>query len=171
MGRLFNPHWQRIYQYPKSIKYLLWMLLLFLMATVIMYNVSHVMRYLYYDWNLTILISDVFDVSFVAADMIFSTFNLCLFLRPLCRAGNLVSPDIRKAVLVKYGVISALQLVAAATYELSVLVRWYLVLARHVVNDDLWGIATDILRVIQMLVLFNCICIRFTRIAIAPHIC
>ena len=40
IGRLFNPHFERIYQYSQYIKYFLWMLLFMLTICIITYDIA-----------------------------------------------------------------------------------------------------------------------------------
>ena len=44
IGRLFNPYYHRIYQYPQYVQYLLWMLLIILMITMVVVNTGSVMQ-------------------------------------------------------------------------------------------------------------------------------
>lgn len=172
IGRLFNPHFLQIYQYSPFVQYLLWTLLTIFMIAMIVYSV---------DFGLFIqgidypdFIDDAILSLHLIADCILCVVTMILFFRPICGRRNETpkSPRIDMSVLCQYGIISALQLVSAISFQMSVLVGMYLGNIHAAI--DVLSMYRDICGVIQMidcLLLMVCIYLGFARREIETSSC
>ena len=163
IGRLVNPYYQRIYQYPNYIRYLLWMLFCGLLASLIGFNIG---------WALMvsgIVTKESTDAIwlgiYAVTDSVLSIATMILFFRPICIGiqptdHHQTSTDSDMSVVMTYGTMSALQLFAALSYEMSLLGRVYL--ASINAPRSVWDPYLNICSVISMLdCLLVMICIYF----------
>ena len=160
IGRLFNAHYARIYQYPIFIQYVLWMLLIVLVMDIAPIDFTAGLLLGGLDYPDTI---DYFcGVLYSVIDILISVFTTLLFFKPICWHGvrNTGSENVAK----RYCIISALQLIAAVSYQLTLMGGMYLY-ARHV-SGIVVKEYKDIIHVIQMLdclLLIICIYAGFAR--------
>jgi len=188
IGRLFNPYYRRIYHYSQHIQYLLWTVLLIVVFTTTVWNIGSVLNFK--DDALNEILTICSGV-YVFADCLLSISTMILFFRPICRRHRVKqdavsSNGIRSimtsgqsavsspstasrsawsmSVVMKYGVISTLQMIASTVYGLSWMIRifkgWY-----HV-KGSRGDSYLDICSVIQMLdclILMICIYLGFAR--------
>lgn len=161
IARLFNPHYHGIYPYPKYIQYLLWTLLVILVSSMTTWFIAWGLEYEGFDTN---PIGDTCRAVYGNADILLAVFLSLLFFQPICtRSRN--HPDFQVAK--RYGIISAMQLVAAVSFQLSFTGGIYLhmVGASQSLLDSL-ETYSDIANIIQMLdcmLLMICIYIGFAR--------
>ena len=117
--RLFNPHYQRIYQYPQHLRHILWILLLVLVLAMIGINIiaALALEEIYYPFS----VDNICNTVYAIADILISLLAMILFFRPLCAQSDTNSNNADTSVLLKYGILSALQLFAALSLQLSLL--------------------------------------------------
>ena len=161
---LFNPYYRCIYQYPKSIQHSLWFLLIAMMISVIIGNANNAVQCVGKQPSESI--DKAWSAVYVVTDCTISIATMLLFFRPICcnRKKKSCSPSVDMSVVKKYRIISALQLIAAVSYELSFLGRIY-VGAEHAL-EGIWSSYLDICSVVQMLdclLLMICIYRGFAR--------
>ena len=164
IGRLFNPFYRQIYRYTSCIQHVLWMTLIVLMLTVIVINVAYCL--LLVGLQPPVLIDFVCTVIFGVTDCIIAIGLMLLFFRPLCcrRNGNSISPNVYMSVARKYCIISAVQLVAAISFQIALLVWMYLEMMN--ISQTMRIAYAHIIRLLEMLdclLLMICIYIGFAR--------
>ena len=163
IGRLFNPHYIRLYQYPEYIQYSLWLTLILLIITVFAWNVliALLLTGIEYHWSIGIITFTVYGIT----DCILSISLMILFFRPICMAKTCtVSAIWYKFIVRKYARLSALQLTSAVSFQIAVAVanvlRW---------TEVPWStlrVYSDIRNVLSMLdclLLISCIYSGFAR--------
>ena len=150
IGRLFNPYFQRIYQYPKYIQYLLWMLLSMMVSTVAVTNIEAVLVLEGIEYPPSI--DSVCAVVYGLSDFLLSCTTMCLFFKPLYshRPKHGASPNIYLSIVKKYGRISAVQLVSALSFQILVMGNIYFNMITTL--DKSWSAYEYIAHSIQMLV-------------------
>ena len=160
IGRLFNENYGKIYKYPVYIKYFLFIVIFIVIATTIITNVGSVFNFHHQSLNNMII---VWVAIYTVADFILSGCTLILFFRPLWSKtalqslGALTQSPSASAtgsasgmsVVLKYGIISALQTITAMLYGISLIVRfvfgWF-----HTTNEE-GDSYLDICSLIQMM--------------------
>ena len=163
IGRLFNPYHLRIYQYSPCIKHLLWMLLIAMGMTMIVFNIYFGFYFTEFEIpSLEIICSAVY----VVTDCILAISTMILFFRPICsrRYRNAVSPIVGMSVVKQYCIISVLQLISALSYQI-VFVGWFSIEHTHM-SVTVWFGYVEFYRVIQMLdclLIMVCIHLGFVR--------
>ena len=164
IGRLFNPHYQRIYQYSQYIQYFLWMLLIVLTICIIEYNIITGLLITDHD---PYLVDGFGNAVYAVTDIVISTATMLLFFRPLCRRSMLDFNLVNTSVLQKYCILSVLQWFAAILFQLSwigkTIMYSYL---RADISLNVRKEYNDIMRTIQMLdslLLIICIYFGFSR--------
>ena len=158
IGRLFNPHYQRIYQYSKFIQYILWMMLSVLILIGLEFNVIAVL--LMCGITHPYALDTICTIMYAMCDITISSVTMILFFRPLCRGSILNSNDADVSVIKKYGILSALQLVAAISFQISFMGSIYMSAIDAPVRN--WAIYNYTIRTIQILdSLLLMICIHF----------
>ena len=164
IGRLFNAHYARIYQYPIFIQCVLWMLLIVLALDIVAIYLTAGLLLGGLDYPDTI---DYFcGVLYSITDILLSNLCTLLFFRPICwrNARTAQTGTVYMSVAKRYCIISALQLIAAVSYQLTLVGGMYLY-ARHV-SGIVVKEYKDIIHVIQMLdclLLIICIYAGFAR--------
>ena len=156
IGRLFNPHFVRIYHYPKCIRYLLRLLLMVLIITMMAWNISERIAY---PASLDFIVLVVYGTG----DCTLSILLLILFFRPIWTRYN-VSAAVYMSLVRNYAVLSALQLIVAASAQITNLVWFYLyatVATRCTLA--LYGDACRVLMMLDCLLLIICIYSGFAR--------
>ena len=157
IGRLFNPHYERIYRYSKCIQCFLWMILIVFSINTIMCSIRDVLpdalplpdRF----------IETYYLLLYNCTDTILSVCSTVLFFVPICcrRTGNLFSADVSKPVVMKYGIISVLQLISTVLYQ-----SWFLIFLGETLN--FWTSFEHIMSLVEMLdclLLMICIYVGF----------
>ena len=162
IARLFNPYYHNVYRYSKWIRFALWLLLIVLVINLVIFFIYSGF------WMAGMKPQDSYlQINVLVhclADITLSTLTLILFFHPLCRRGRVNSSDKRKSILMKYGIISALQFAAAITYQINVLMGCYLREESSLIDGFL--IFIDIRNFIQMidcLLLVICVHSGFAR--------
>ena len=92
--------------------------------------------------------------------------TMFLFFRPICdtRFRDPNTQDNEGSIVIKYGIVSALQCTAAVFYEMAVLGRVYVIMMHA--SIDVWKGYVDIINIIQMLdclMLLICLYVGFAR--------
>ena len=164
IARLFNPHYQQIYGYPKCIQYLLWMLLMLLLTIMMVFNINSMLYFAEIDPPESI---DIISMALYAVtDSAMSLACMFLFFRPICRrlSADTMFPNMDTLAVRKYALVSVLQLLASVFFELSFLGRLYLWMINS--SKDALKVYLEIWHVVQMLdclLLMICIYIGFAR--------
>ena len=158
IGRLFNPYYRCIYQYPKWMQYSLQTLLTVMMISVLIGNINNGLH--------NTSIERMWCAIYVITDLTISIATTFLFFRPIFfdRTKSSIYSNIDLSVVKRYGIVSVLQLLAAVTFELSFLGRIYGG-ALHALQG-VWSSYLDICSVVQMidcLLLIICIHRGFAR--------
>ena len=156
IGRLFNPQFVRIYRYPKCIQYSLWTLLVVLIITMFAWNIIERIAY-------PILLYFVVLVVYGTGDCTLSILLLILFFRPIWTRYKV--PAIAYISVVRnYAVLSALQLIVAASAQITNLV-WFYLYATAAARSTLalYGDAYRVLVMLDCLLLIICIYSGFAR--------
>ena len=169
IGRLSNPHYRRIYQYRSYVLYFQWMLLFVLIMAMIGYNADYILWFAGVD--LPDPMNDCTLAIYLVTDSILCISTTILFFRPICRRLNKVA-KLHESVVQKYGIISALQLMAAVSFQMSFISGLYI--AQNVKSTDYLHAYYDICDVIQMmdcLLLMICIYFGFARKEIGTSSC
>lgn len=163
VGRLFNPYYQRIYQYSKYIQYLLWMMLILLLAVMIDIVIGDVISMKGIEYPKAI--DDASIALYGVTDCITATILLILFFRPICKG-------VYMSIVKIYAGISALQWSAAVLYQVSFISTIYLYASDA--SQQVWDVYHNIARVIQLLdccLLMVCIHIGFARVNTVCKLC
>ena len=162
VGRLFNRNYRRIYQYSKHIQYFLWTLLVILLIIMVIFDVGLVLEFKGIKEADSIV--NIWYAVYGITECTLATVTTVLFFRPLC------TPRIRRnslknmSVVMKFGIISGVQFIAALCYGMSFLGRIYL--QSNPTDPSVWSSYLDICRILQMLdcyLLMICIYIGFAR--------
>lgn len=164
LGRLFNPQYRHIYQYHEYTQYVLRALLIVLAMGMIEFTIGNAL-YLVGIKDFQSLDTIRMAVYVITDSILSITINI-LFFRPFCcrRIGNSISAEIDRAAVIKYGIISFLQVIASVTYQFSIVVGLYLVL-RHV-PENTWHSYTycrDLVQMVDCFLLITCIYCGFAR--------
>ena len=160
VGRLFNPHYRRLYLYPESVRYSLWMLLFVMTMIMIEFNIAEGLYFA--DIEYPESISFACNVFYAVIDITISILTMILFFCPMCRRTNVKSNRTDMSVIKKYGILSTLQLVAAVSFQVST------VGAPYGFNPiEFWYIA-GMIQMLDCLLLVICIYFGFAR---KPTVC
>ena len=162
IGRLFTPHYIRIYQYPKYIGYLLLILLIILIINMIAFNITPglALAAIAYPQCIDILINSVYGTT----DCILSISLMILFFRPICTRNAVSISPVYKSIVRKYAVISALQLVVAVSFQIAYLVSHCLyIFGAPIATVRVYADVQNILSMLDCLLLIFCIYSGFAR--------
>ena len=161
IGRLFNPHYYRIHQYPMYIKYLLYILLIILMMALVAYNID--LGLLMNGVNVPMFVDNVSVAVYCITDISIAALCMLLFFRPIC-CRNARNFNVHISVAKKYCFISSLQLISAVSFQLTLLSLIYLDVRG--VSDNVILKYDYIIRIIQQwdcLLLTICVYVGFVR--------
>lgn len=164
IGRLFNPYYQRMYQYPKWVQYTLWMLLFIIIINMIIFNVDDALAF--GGIQFPVSVRSICFLVYLIADFLLSVSTTILFFRPICR-----NCCIRKknslsdmSVVKKYGFVSTLQLIAALSFQFSYLVADYLFTFNIPKSTtSAYGYVLRVIQMVDCLLLMICIHLGFAR--------
>ena len=165
--RLLKPRYQRIYQYTDCTRVLLLGLLIALVIAVSILDMEYGLVFagiaIHHSFELILLLM------LVISDCALAISISVIFFHPLCSRSfkthlMLQTSNVNVADLRKYGIITALQLIAAVVFQMSMLGR----ICFNIIGPSLtvWSVYLDIARVIQMmdcLLLMICIYFGFVR--------
>lgn len=169
IDRLFNPYYRQIYQYPKITQYFLKILLIIL--TVVMLEITLDYALLSAGIPYPDSIDIISTAVYLITDFIMSVSTVILFFRPICcrypRNSNSVSlnsSDVDMSVVKKYGIISALQLIAAVSYQAMIVFNIYLSVTKAATRVQMgFSDISSLIRMLDGLLVMICIEFGFTR--------
>lgn len=116
IGRLFNPYYARIHQCSKCIKYLLWIFVWVLVIETIAYKIQDGLLLAGIDVPLSV--DKVLTVIYSILDVLLSVLCMSLFFLPIW-SRSARNSNVYMSVAKRYGFISALQMIAAITFQLT----------------------------------------------------
>ena len=119
IGRLFNPHYRRIYAYSPYLQRLLWFILSVLLIVMVITNIDHANCSIVNNKHLP-FVHQMCNPIVVIADCIFSTITTILFFLPICYRSS--TNTLYILVVMKYGTISFLQLITSVIFDVSILI-------------------------------------------------
>ena len=162
--RLFTPYYHRIYQYGKYIQYSLWTLMFILIVSLIIFNIYICMAIA--GIELSEFVEGFILTAYLVTDCILAIYTMVLFLRPLCypRSTHTVYPNADTSIVMKYGIVSGVQLLAAVSSQIAFLIGISLEMTSA--SDGVLKDYTYICHIIQMvdcLLLMICIYLGFVR--------
>ena len=178
IGRLFNPHYAKIYRYHRFIKVFLFIVMAIVILTTVVTNVGSFFNFKHQNINALII---VWVGIYVFADFILSGFTLVLFFKPLWTRKGLISQQSARdnsasgpistvsttssmSVVLKYGIISSLQTITATLYGISLIVRfsfhWF-----HSTDSegDSYLDICSLIQMMDMLITMICIYLGFAK--------
>ena len=164
IARLFNPYFSRIYQYPKYIKYCLQMLLFLLVFSLIEFIICLSFKLIKEEYPQ--YINNLCGLIYGLANTLLSISLLILYIRPLCsqRVKNTESFRIYMSLLMKYGIISTLQLISDVLFQCAFMVNMYL---SHIdISETGWkeyNYISNVIQIADCMLLMICIYIGFSR--------
>ena len=162
IDRLFDPYYRPIYQYSLYIRSILWMLLFILILTMIALDIDYGFQKLFEDYGLDSILFDVFATTDII--IIISVLTTLLFFCPICRQNRMHSNHADISALKKYGILSALQLFAAVSFQMSLLSQSFLWLIDTEVRImRKVNYSTHVLKMLDCLLLMICIHFGFVR--------
>lgn len=124
IGRLCNAEYRKIYSYPRRVHYLLWLLVIVLIMILISNTIGSTLLTL--DVDYPDAIEHVVSVAYPITDIIISILTMILFFRPFCRGHMTSAKSVAFTALRKYCVLSVLQMIAAVSFQLSLMASAYL---------------------------------------------
>ena len=149
IARLFNPYYRRIYQYPKYIQYSLWMFVVLLLICLMEFIICLGFRLSKMEYPG--FINNVCGALYGLTDSFLSICLTVLYFRPMCLKRNRRNRSFRvyMSVVIKYGIISTLQLIAGVVFQVLFMVNIYW---NHIdVSRSGWIQYNYICNIIQML--------------------
>lgn len=159
--RLFNPHYRRIYQYPKYVQSVLRTLVFVLVTAAIEFNIAS--AFLIGGFKYPQYIDDICTAVYSISDITISVVTFALFFRPLCQR-RMISNQNDLFVIKKYGFLSTLQLIAAISYQSSVLGwLWLEATAASTIVFREFNYICSIIQMLDCLLLVICIYFGFAR--------
>lgn len=162
IARLFNPHYYRIYQYSKYIQYLLRVLLCTYVMVIIIFDIEFGLLLAGID------ISDHIDYTnslvYFISDFLLALFCIFLFFRPIC-SRDARDTNVSMSAAKRYGLISALQFIASAIYQLSIIIGpiCFDALGATVITWQEYNYVVIIIRQLDCILLMICIYFGFSR--------
>eukprot|EP01084_Bolivina_argentea_P104403 186941_1 len=165
VGRLFNPHYKKIYQYPCYIQYFLFIVMSIIFIATIISNIGAFFNFHQQTIDKMIII---WVACYVLADFVLSGITLMLFFIPLCKTSEsypgaiMESPSM--SIVLKYGIISSFQTITATLYGVSLIVRfifgWF-----HSTNSESNSYldVCSLIQILDMLMTMICIYLGFAK--------
>ena len=161
IDRLASTRYILIYQCPKYIEYLLRMLLIVVIISLIAYNIT-------LGLDLARIKSmESFDIVIVTIygiiDCILSISLTLLFFRPI-RIKNAISTSGHISVVIKYAVLSVLQLIVSVSFQLALMEKYCLYfVAASTITVRVYSDVQGVLAMLDCLLLIICIYCGFAR--------
>lgn len=158
-GRLFNPHYQRIHQYPRGLQSILLILLLLLVSTMIAFDITDGLVLANVDFSkwigkIIIVMLAISDCTLAVAIMVLS----------FCPFSSSAFQHVDVPVMQIYGIVTILQFIATILFEMSLLGR--VCMDFMDVSDAVWIGYSYIYRIVQMtdcFLLMLCVYFGFAR--------
>lgn len=171
IGRLLNPRYIRIYQYPKYIHYLLWVgLLLLILIDITAIIIGRLVFLGHLDLEAAFSVSTVE----VTVDCILSVSLTILYFRPICsrQMHNVISAGAYNSIVRKYAMISVLQMMVAASAGFSFLLWYYCYMtdAPPIISGQ-YAQIRNVLQLLDCLLLMVCIYAGFARRKTVRDLC
>ena len=163
-GRLFNPHYRQIYQYPQYIRCVLWILLFILIITLIGFNIEFGLDLEHVQYDDIYAMDSGLTAIYATTDIIISLLTMTLFFCPLYHHSRRPSTTTAMYVLKKYGILSALQLFVALSFQFSLLVGTILdTVDASLITLQKVNIINRTIQMLDCLLLMFCIYFGFAR--------
>ena len=186
IGRLYTPNFQKIYQYPRRLLYLLWFIvfIIWAMATV----VSALFGVYFFSSKNDLNLGSINDINliyicsigtFVLMDLVLSLITLYLFIKPLFNyypSIDLRNDSMRNSLfpqkikmrqqIKKYCILSCIAILSSTIYAFTAIGRqvfkmnWFI---SGKLEDDIYSIISNMLLMIDSIIAINCIYFGFVN--------